>query len=186
MSVPVATGLSYEDLASLPQDDGLRHELIDGELYVSPAPGLRRQDVVAALVTALRLYARDHGGRVLPAPTEVMFASDTIVQPDVAFLSSDRASRLTEDRFVDVVPDLLVEGSSPTTRRLDLIKKCNLYEREGVPEYWFVDLDADQVDVHRLDGSGHYGQPASLGVGEMLACLGAPGFEVSVDEVLAR
>jgi Uma2 family endonuclease len=128
VSVPVATGLTYQDLAS--------------------------------------------------------FREDTVVQPDVVYLSPDRALELTEERFVDVVPDLLVEVSSPSTYRLDLIKKRNLYEREGVAEYWFVDLEADQIDVHRLDDSGHYGQPESLGEGDTLTCLTAPGFSLPVGEAL--
>ena len=186
MSVPVATGLSYDDLASLPQDDGLRHELIDGELYVSPSPVLRHQRAVVAIVAALHAYAREQGGWAVPAPMDVVFAADTVVQPDVLYLSAERVAELTEERVIGVVPDLLVEVSSPATRRLDLVKKRNLYEREGVGEYWFVDLEADQIDVHRLDGSGRYGQPQSLGEGDTLTCLAAPGFELPVAEALAR
>ena len=186
MSVPTATGLTYDDLAELPQDDHLRRELIDGELYVSPSPMLRHQDVVVVLVTALHRYATDHGGRVSTAPVDVVFTSNSVVQPDVVYLASETAGRLSSERFIDVVPDLLVEVSSPATRRLDLIKKRNFYEREGVPEYWFVDLEADQVDVHRLDESGRYGQPRSLGKGDTLTCLAAPRFELSVAEALAR
>jgi Uma2 family endonuclease len=186
VSVPVATGLTYQDLASFPQDDGLRRELIDGELFVSPSPIVRHQQAVLAIAAALHAYARVRGGLVLPAPMDVVFADDTAVQPDVVYLSADRVGELTAERIVGVVPDLLVEVSSPSTRRLDLIKKRNLYERERVPEYWFVDLEADQVDVHRLDPSGHYGQPRSLGEGDTLTCLAAPGFALSVDEALAR
>ena len=186
MSVPTATGLSYDDLADLPQDDHLRRELIDGELYVSPAPIVRHQRAVARIAATLLAHVDRHGGLVLPAPIDVVFADDTAVQPDVVYLSADRAEELATDRIIDVVPDLLVEVSSPATRRLDLIKKRNLYERERVPEYWFVDLEADQVDVHRLDGAGQYGQPRSLGEGDTLTCLAAPRFELSVAEALAR
>jgi len=186
VSVPTATGLTYDDLVRLPQDDRLRRELIDGELYVSPSPMLRHQDVVAVLVTALHRYATDHGGRAFPAPVDVVFTSNSVVQPDVVYLASETAGRLSSERFIDAIPDLLVEVSSPATRRLDLIKKRNLYEREGVPEYWFVDLEADQVDVHRLDDAGRYGQPRSVGEGDTLTCLAAPGFELSVAEALAR
>jgi len=66
---------------------------------------------------------------------DVVFAADTGVQPDVMYLSAERVEALTADRIIGVVPDLLVEVSSPATRRLDLIKKRNLYEREGVREY---------------------------------------------------
>ena len=186
MSVPTATGLTYDDLADLPQDDHLRRELIDGELYVSPSPIVRHQRAVLRIAAALLTHADQHGGLVLPAPIDVVFAEDTAVQPDVVYLSAEQADELIAERIIGVVPDLLVEVSSPATRRLDLIKKRNLYEREGVLEYWFIDLEADQVDVHRLDGAGRYGQPRSLGAGEQLTCLAAPGFELSVAEALAR
>jgi len=186
MSVPTVTGLTYDDLADLPQDDHLRRELIDGELYESPAPIVRHQRAVARIAAALLAHADEHGGLVLPAPMDVVFTADTAVRPDVVCLSADRVEELEEERIIGVVPDLLVEVSSPATRRLDLIKIRNLYEREDVPEYWFVDLEVDQVDVHRLDGSGRYGQPQSLGEGEALTCVAAPGFALSVGEALAR
>ena len=186
MSAPVATGLSYDDLASFPQDDHLRRELIDGELFVSPSPIIRHQRAVAAINAALHAYVSEHGGLAVPAPMDVVFSEDTAVQPDVVYLSAGRAAELTQERIIDVLPDLLVEVSSPSTQRLDLIKKRNLYEREGVPEYWYVDLEADQVDVHRLDDTGHYGQPTTLSAGGTLTCLHAPGFALSVDDALAR
>ncbi len=51
-------------------------------------------------------------------------------------------------------------------------------------EFWFVDLDADQVDVHRLDADGRYGAPTSLGPGDQLTCLAAPGLAILVADVL--
>ena len=186
MSGPVARELTYDDLARFPQDDRLRRELIDGELFESPPPVLRHQRSVVAIMVALHRHAEVHGGLALPAPMDVVFSPDTVVEPDVVFLGPDTAARLDNPRFIDVLPDLLVEVSSPTTRRLDLVKKRNLYEREGVEEYWFVDLDADRVDVYRLDGKGRYGLPATLGPGEALTCLAAPGLALTVAEALAR
>jgi Uma2 family endonuclease len=184
VSVPVASGLTYDDLPSFPQDDGLRRELIDGDLYESPSPTVRHQLAVTAIVAALHSHAKERGGLALLAPMDVVFSWESVVQPDVIYLSAERHAELKEERIIGVVPDLLVEVSSPDTRRLDLIKKRNLYEREGVGEYWFVDLEADQIDVHRLDDSGHYGQPESLGEGDTLTCLTAPGFSLPVGEAL--
>ena len=193
MSVPVASGLIYDDLWDLPQDDGLRRELIDGELYVSPSPVVRHQRVVAAIAFALSRAAERDGGEVLFAPIDVLFAPDTVVEPDVLYLAPETWGKRGEGRFIDVVPDLLVEVSSPATRRLDLIYKRNLYERAGVPEYWFVDLEADVddsgagrgvIDVHRLDASGHYGQPRTLALGDRLTCASLPGIDVLVGDVL--
>jgi Uma2 family endonuclease len=179
MSAPVATGLTYDDLASFP-DDHLRRELIDGELFVTPSPIVRHQLVVMRLSRALANHAADHGGFALPAPMDVVFSATNVVQPDVVLLGPERAHQLDLDGPVDIVPDLVVEVSSPSTRRLDLIKKRGLYERAGVPEYWFVDLEAEQVDVHRLDATGHYGAPDTFGVDGTLTCLAAPGFELEV------
>jgi Uma2 family endonuclease len=184
MSAPVATGLTYDDLASFP-DDHLRRELIDGELFVTPSPIIGHQRVVMAISRELANHAATHGGLTLPAPMDVVFSRATVVQPDVVFLGPKRAALLSDEQVVDVVPDLVVEVSSPSTRRLDLIKKRGLYEREGVPEYWFVDLEAEQVDVHRLDATGHYGAPETFGVDGTLTCLAAPGFELEVAGLFA-
>ncbi len=186
MSTSTLSGLTYDDLADFPQDDHLRRELIDGELFVTPAPHLRHQDVVVRIAAALLGFVDERGGRVWPAPADVVFAPGTVVEPDVVFIGPARVDELVDARFVDIVPDLVVEVSSPSTRRLDLIKKRNLFEREGVVEYWFVDLEADQIDVHRLDAAGVYGMPQSLGEGDVLTCLAAPGFELSVDAALCR
>ena len=169
MSVPVATGLTYDDL---------------WELYLSPSPVRRHQRAVVRIAAALLDHADEHGGEVLPAPADVVFSASTVVEPDVVFVAADRVDQLTDERFVDIRPDLVVEVSSPSTRRLDLIKKRALYEREGVPEYWFVDLEDDQVDVHRLAAEGHYGAPSTLGADDVLTCLAAPGVELAVRDVL--
>ena len=183
MSVSVATGLTYDDLAGFPQDDGLRRELIDGELFVSPSPVRRHQRAVARITAAFVTYVDEHGGEVLPAPADVYFSETTVVEPDVLYISASRVDQLTDDRFTDIAPDLVVEVSSPSTRRLDLIHKRGLYEREGVAEYWFVDLDEDHVDVHRLDDDGRYGLPTTLGPDAVLTCLVAPGLVLPVADV---
>jgi Uma2 family endonuclease len=183
VSVSVTTGLTYDDLAGFPQDDGLRRELIDGELFVSPSPVRRHQRAVARITAAFVAYVDEHGGEVLPAPADVYFSEATVVEPDVLYTSAARVDQLTDDRFIDIAPDLVVEVSSPSTRRLDLIHKRGLYEREGVAEYWFVDLDEDHVDVHRLDDDRRYGLPTTLGPGAMLTCLAAPGLELPVADV---
>jgi Uma2 family endonuclease len=187
VSVPVASGLTYDDLAAMPEPgvDGLRKELIDGELYVTPSPIRRHQDAVLRIASALLAYVDAHGGKVYPAPMDVYFSERTIVEPDVVFLSVESAARLDDHRYVDVVPDLVVEVSSPSTRRLDLIKKRGLFERERVPEYWFVDLDEEVVDVYRLDETGHYPEPETLAAGQALTCLAAPGLAIPVADVFA-
>jgi Uma2 family endonuclease len=100
----------------------------------------------------------------------------------VIFIRAEHAERI-ERAFVRSAPDLVVEVSSPSTRKRDLTKKRDLYERFGVPEYWFVDLDADRVEVYRREG-GAFAPPKILDRDEELDSPEVPGFAMSVDELL--
>ena|SRR5437870_5615099 len=181
MATQPQTGLTYEDLQAFPQDN-LRRELIDGELIVTAAPTWRHQRVVARLVHRLLGHCEVHGGEVLPAPFDVYFSDINVVEPDVLYVRPENIGRL-EQRYLRSAPDLAVEVSSPTTRRVDLTRKRDLYERFGVPEYWFVDLDADRVEVYRLEGD-RYGSPILVGTGEALFSPQIPGLVLAVDDLL--
>ena len=171
---------TYADLQAFPEDN-LRREIIDGELFVTAAPRLRHQGVVATLTYLLMAYSREHGGQVFPAPTDVFFSDTSVVEPDVLFVRGDHLDRL-EERFVRSAPDLVVEISSPSTRKLELVRKRDLYERFGVPEYWYVDLDADLIQVYRLDAG--YGIARVWGRGDAIEADSLPGLSLSVDEIL--
>jgi len=179
---PEATGLTYEDLQKFP-DDNLRREIIDGELFVTAAPSWRHQDVVRELVLLLGLYCREHGGKVLPAPTDIYLSQTNVVEPDVLVLTAQSLDRLGEDPFVPGPPDLVVEVSSPSNRVIDQTRKRDLYERFGVPEYWFVDRDVRRIEVYRLV-AGRYGQPSLFGTGDSFESEALPGLAVDVSEIL--
>jgi Uma2 family endonuclease len=151
---------------------------------VTPAPATRHQQAVAKLVHDLYEYAQVHGGVVLPAPTDVVFSTGTVLEPDVLYVSAEHAARI-EDRFVRDAPDLVVEVSSPWTRRLELVWKLDVYQRFGVPEYWYIDLEAERVEVYRL-ARGQYGRPSLVTRGEMVESAAAPGFRVRVDDLVAE
>jgi Uma2 family endonuclease len=172
---------TYEDLAGFPEDN-LRREIIDGELIVTPAPGGRHQDAVRELTISLGLWSREHGGKVYPAPRDVFFTDSDVVEPDVVFVGPDHLERV-EERFVRGAPDVAVEVSSPSTRRLELHRKRDLYEKGGVTEYWYVDLDSDRVEVYRLRG-GAYGSPVLLRRGEIIESPLLPGLAIPVEEIL--
>jgi Uma2 family endonuclease len=128
------------DLEQLP-DDGNRYEVIDGELFVTPAPNLDHQEAIAKLYLLLAPYLVDQRvGHVVFAPADVVFSPRRGLQPDlfVVPLVDGRRPRL----FTDVGRLLLaVEVLSPSTARADRVKKRTVYREEGVPEYWIVDLD---------------------------------------------
>ena len=125
--------LTVDDLDAMP-DDGHRYEIIDGTLIVSPGPELRHQAVQSELLKLLFASCPDDLF-VLAAPTDVVLADDTVVQPDALVV---RRSDLV-GRKLTATPLLVVEILSPSTRLIDLNLKKARYERAGVPSYWVVD-----------------------------------------------
>jgi Uma2 family endonuclease len=177
--------LTYQDLLRLP-DDLLRHELIDGEHYVSPAPAVKHQDIVLNLGHILLTFVRAHHlGKVMIAPVDVLFSEHDVVEPDVLYVSSAHGDRVRE-RYVAGAPDLVIEVLSPSNRGYDRIKKLRLYEAQGVPEYWIVDPAAETVEVYRAStGGGPLARHASLSVAasDTLETPLLPGLRIPLHEV---
>ena len=130
-------------------DDRNRYETIAGELFVTPAPSLRHQAVLARLHLVLGTYVERHQlGNLLFAPLDVVYGPMTLVEPDLLFVSSQRRRVLTE-REVIGAPDLVVEVLSPSTARTDRGRKRALYQETGVREYWVVDAERNLVEIWR-------------------------------------
>jgi Uma2 family endonuclease len=136
---------TVEDLHDLPED-GNRYEVIDGELFVTPAPSLRHQEAIAELHVILRDYlSLERVGHAFFAPVDVVFSSTRAVQPDVLVIPLIGGRR--PERFEDVGRLLLaIEVLSPSTARADRVAKRTLFRDEGVDEYWIVDLDARTIE----------------------------------------
>jgi Uma2 family endonuclease len=141
--------LTYDDLSAF-DGDGLRHELIDGEHYVTPAPNTRHQRLVGRLYASFVFYLRDHpeAGEAFLSPFDVLFSQFDVVEPDLLFVAADQQEIVTE-KCVRGAPAIVVEILSPGTRTRDETIKYRLFERVGVREYWLVDPDFDCVTVHR-------------------------------------
>jgi len=178
---PVATGLTYDDLAALP-DDGQRHELLAGEHVVTPAPLRAHQRVVWRLTTIVDRWLRDRDAQAYAAPIDVVFDPGTVLQPDLVVLGPAQAAQLVDPRFVDVVPDLVIEVSSPSTRAHDLVRKRRIYEDHRVPEFWFVDLDALRVEQYVLAGD-RYGSPTIAQRGDVVTSRALDGLELTVTDL---
>ena len=148
--------LTYDDLERVREESNERFELIDGELFVTPAPSLGHQDIVGNLYVVLRRAVFESGlGRVYLAPVDVRLDELTIVQPDLVVVLSDRHRILTAPR-VEGPPSLAVEIISPSTRAYDRVRKRNLYARYSVPEYWLVDAEAETVTIYSDPRDGRY------------------------------
>jgi len=101
--------LTYEDLVALP-DDGMRHELIDGEHYVTAAPFLSHQRLAFLLTLRVGGFVETNRlGLFFFAPADVLLSAYDVVQPDMFFISSERAA-IAGSKNVQGAPDLVIEG----------------------------------------------------------------------------
>ena len=170
---------SYEDLRLFP-DDGLRRELIDGEVYVTPAPIIRHQRTVTRLSRLIGNFLDAHPlGEVLVAPVDVIFSEeDDVTEPDILYVSNERASIVSE-RGLEGAPDWLIEVTSPSTRKRDFTLKLKRYQKYGVRLYWIIDLEAEMVHVWEE------GEHEVFEADDILSVSLLPGFTVPVSDVLA-
>lgn len=173
---------TWEDYQQLP-DSPLRHEVLDGELVVSPAPGYRHQRVLARLYVALHeaIQAPGHG-EVLFAPFDVRLSRTDVVQPDLLVLLPRERRRLNA-KFLDGAPSLAVEVVSPGTGRRDRGLEKVRYAANGLGEYWIVDPEEAVVDRFVLEG-GDYGEPTEHR--ESIGLLQLPGVSIDLGPVFAR
>jgi Uma2 family endonuclease len=171
--------LTYDDFVLFP-DDGQRHELIDGEHIVSPAPNMHHQGAVGNIFGLIWSYLQTRPiGRVFGAPVDILFSPFDVVEPDVVYLSQERVAEIVTKRYVDGAPNLVVEVASPSTRKRDKTIKRLLYEKFGVDEYWFVDPERTSVLVfRRVDGPFMPATELTLARGDVLTTPLLPGLDL--------
>ncbi len=182
--------LTYDDLVAMfPDEDGVRRELIDGELFVTPSPFIRHQRLVRRLTMSLgvHLEANASQGEVFAAPLDVVMTPYDVVEPDVLVVLGDQLDVLT-DKHIHGAPGILIEILSKGTRKRDLTIKRQLFDREGVREYWIVDPEGNTVTVYRraADGTMPLATTLEAGNGETLTTAWLPGWELPLDRLFAK
>ena len=173
MSPETSTRMTYDDLLLLPED-GLRHEIIDGEHYVNASPVTKHQRVSIRLIVEISFYLREHPvGELFHAPLDIVFSRYDVVERtpgdhhDEKHPGFSRSARRNPLR---------------SNRKYDEVTKRALYERTEVGEYWIVDPDHDTVRVFRRNAAGRYEITADLSRNDTLA---SPTLEISLDEIFA-
>jgi Uma2 family endonuclease len=141
---------TFEDYLSIPEDRAHRYEIIDGELFVTPTPVPRHQQVVMNISRILSTLALEYRlGEVYGAPITVRLRDDRVTEPDVTFVRTGRLGLVDERKGILGPPDLVVEVLSPSNRDYDRTLKRKRYMASGVAELWIVDADEDTLDVWR-------------------------------------
>ncbi|MBI3359091.1 MAG: Uma2 family endonuclease [Nitrospirae bacterium] len=179
----VVVKFTYEDYLLFPQD-GKRHELIDGEHFMSPAPKTFHQSILGHLFTAFSNFLKQSKlGKVFMAPTDVVLSDLDVVEPDLLFIASANLHFITENN-IQGAPDLVVEVLSPSSRKTDEMIKRKLYQQYGVQEYWIVDPELQMVKIYRMTESG-YVRTAELSSekNEILTTPLLPGMEIELTAI---
>ena len=185
MSLPRSVRFNYDDFLLFPED-GKRHEIIDGDHFMTPAPNTKHQRVSFKLSAAFANFLTSHRlGEVFAAPYDVLLSDEDIVEPDLVFVSAARAAIITE-KNIQGPPDLVVEILSAGTRKTDEVVKRKLYERYGVREYWIVDPELETVKIYRLTDQG-YVRAAELAreANEILSAPLLPGLQIPLADLFA-
>lgn len=139
--------LTYDDYLQFP-NDGRRYEILEGVLYMTPAPVPKHQKVSINLEFLLYAYVTAHDlGEVYHAPIDVVLSRTNVTQPDIIFIGRERLDRITA-KNVSGAPDLVVEILSPSTSQTDRLVKAQIYARYGVSYYWLLDPDQQELEEY--------------------------------------
>lgn len=152
MASPVRKRATYDDLLEVP--DHLVAEIVDGDLHTSPRPAAPH--TLATSVLGSELGPPFHRGRggpggwwILDEP-ELHLGADILV-PDLAGWLRERMPAIPDAAYFTLAPDWACEVLSPSTERLDRVRKLPVYAREGVRHVWLVNPAARTLEILRLE-----------------------------------
>ena len=173
---------TIEEFWALPESM-LPTEYINGEIVMAPTPTVFHQVLLFSMSVALDKFVREQGlGRLFISPLDVVLPSGEVVQPDIFLLSTKEAERALSAKRVYGAPLFAVEILSPGSITHDTITKRNLYERNGVREYWIVDPKTKGI-AQLVLRKKHY-VLTELAEDETIRGAVLAGFEMKVGELL--
>lgn len=145
--------MTVDDLEAMPED-GNRYEVIEGELFVSRAPGLPHQLVITNIIGCFLRYLDGNPiGRIVTTPGLILSKYSGVI-PDLVFYSHARGKEIIADNRLNAAPEIVIEILSPGRENIsrDRIAKRQLYAKHGVSEYWIVDSENRSIEIYRLTG----------------------------------
>jgi Uma2 family endonuclease len=180
MSAPGSLRFTYEDYVQLPDDR--RYEVIDGELFLTPAPTPYHQIVAKRLGFLLDEHVQSRRlGELFLAPCDLVLSNIDVLQPDVFFITEERRSIIGEKHITEAA-DLVIEVLSPATADRDRVKKAARYAKFGVREMWIADPATRTIEV-LINASGALRREALFGADEVLVSLLLPGLEIPLARI---
>lgn len=175
--------LTLDEFMALPEQEQ-RCELIDGVLRIAAFPIPAHQFLAVVLLTRLSQQIMEAGRGIALPKTGVILAHDSAVAPDITIIRADR-THIIGTTVINDAPDIVVEVLS-SNRRADLVRKRELYEAIGIPEYWILDGAADTLTVLALGPAGIYRERAILTAADTLTTPLFPQFRLSLAQLFGH
>jgi Uma2 family endonuclease len=171
-----------------------RIELIEGKIFkMSLAPSLHHQKVSGNIEQKIAQFLEGKSCKMFHSPVDVRLKGKifrkrklkddeitTVVQPDIIVVCDEE--KLKDNRSVDGAPELVVEILSPGNTTVEMKYKFDLYEENGVLEYWVVYPEYKQIYMYLLNEKDQYGKPLLFESGDKLTSSVLNAIKVEVDD----
>ena len=190
MSQTINEGVRWtiQDVELLPENEGTRYEIIDGELFVTRAPHSRHQQTCGKFFWQLDVWSEATGlGEAILSPGVLFSESDNVI-PDVVWASNETyALMIDEAGHLTGAPELVIEvlSAGKEDQRRDREAKLKLYSSRGVEEYWIADWRVRKLEVYRRENS-QLKLVATLFGEDTLTSPLLPGFSCIVDRFFPK
>jgi len=132
------------------------YEIIGGKKYMPPSPILNHNKMIQKLYDVFKALLKDKEFEIYFENVDVKFDGENTVMPDFKIVGD--FSKIANGKYIQGAPDFIAEVLSPSNSSYDLIDKRKLYEKNGVPEYWIIDIYTKNIHVYVLK-DGVYGDP---------------------------
>lgn len=157
------TRLTFEEFEKLPEQEGTRYELDEGELLMEPSPTFLHNRIRDRIARRLTEFVEAHAFGEITVEMDFRLGPDTVRNPDVAFVTIDHLRKIDVNHSpVEGAPALAVEVISPSNLAQDMLKKVGQYLAAGCSVVWVVYPALRLVDVHKAGGSRQVKAPESL------------------------
>lgn len=173
---------TIHDVEGLPENDWIRYEILDGELFMTRSPHRRHQQACGKIFSQLDMWSEsNHLGVTIFAPGLIFSDIDSVI-PDVVWVTHERLEQIEDEAgHLTGAPELVVEVLSPgkQNERRDKQAKLKLYSLTGVQEYWIVNYFTKQVEIYRREQAQLVKVATLLETDEITSPL-LPGFSAVV------
>ena len=181
-SAPAAKSKHWtdEELEALPKD-GYKHELLDGELIMSPVHASHGLVCVRISAFLFNFVQGRRLGEVYDSSTGFRLGENLLLSPDIAFVSKARLKKIliAPDKFLQGAPDLVVEVLSPSDRLAQINRKLDHYFEHGTRLAWLVNWRKEQVHIYTPDSIEAFTRPNDTLTGGLVL----PGFKCRLSRV---